>query len=47
VYAGGWADAEYARFADDENVLTECVEIDRPTAIEPLLDRIARHLSNR
>src|SRR6185436_1653395 len=47
VYAAGWADADYVRFADDEDLVTEYVELDGPAAIEPLLDRIARHLTDR
>jgi hypothetical protein len=46
VCAGGWADAGYFRFAEND-ARSDCVEVDSPAAVEQVLDRITRHLTSQ
>jgi hypothetical protein len=45
VYAGGWADADYARLGVDDAAISEYVELDDADAVQALLDRVIGHLS--
>lgn len=46
VYAGGWADADYARFDVDHSAISEHVELDGADSVRTLLDRVVTHLAD-
>jgi hypothetical protein len=47
VYAGSWADADYARLDIDDPMVSEYVELDDADSVRTLRDRVIKHLARR